>query len=469
MHTLLKVDCDLVLYQMKKINLNSSIAKLINKKKEGIIFEKNDFSFFIYKLTEKNKTLDIAGFLNTCDLLGLTEDEINGFISAINKDDEISEFNKEDYYLDYLAIDEFGDSLNIILGLILVNLGLKFFYIFEKSIHFIGSLFDKLSSIGVGNKLHNDNKYNTVLKEKNELVLLEVNNFIPYFDTYIKLLYELAFSNIFLYLIIALALKFKVPNTVLIINLKVGNKAIIKNNASAKKISLMIMNVAKHFKRKIIIIQTNADYIISKTVGVALEIKKINNVLENHEQFQEYISFIKKLIADILYTLNFEIDKNKTENLINNILKEKLAIKTFQRFVAKQRGLNFIRYNNFRINRYFAPKVSKEIKASKNGFINFQNIDVFKDIAYELNIAKCCSNNKIDYQAGIEFIKNAGDKVEKDETIAILYSSTLIDKNIINKFQDNILYYEKRDEFQIKTYYQSIIDNLNLIKVKKDD
>lgn len=454
----------------------SSIKALINKKKSGIIFQKNDFDFFISILEQKPSNshqtrdieeLELGSFLATLDIKGLNEDEVVDFIKAIM--DSSKEFNalekKEGYILDYLNFNKPDDSLPLILGPLLSALNLNFIYIFSRNMDFFGNTFSALDSIGVTANF--SFKLNTILKEESLIYLEQSKSIISYLDSFLKDLLVVESINIYLYLVLLLAYKFQIKNTILIINLSFGNSSFVKTINSARKIASQILNICDLFKKKCILFLTSSDNVIGKYIGSALQIKKITNLFDNYKNWIDVVNITKKMVSEICYRLNFIIDKQKVENMVEELFATKKALTIFQRMCAKQRGSSLIKYNNFRVNRYFSPKYKHEIKAVQEGYIDFKNYIIFADIATSIN-ASINTSNKIDNQAGILFNKIAGEKVNKDDVIATIYASIKPSEDLIQLFENNIAYYTKREEITIKNYFQDAFDNLNLIKVIKN-
>ena len=461
---------------MKISNLsNQSIQQLINNKKDGIVLGQNDFSFFISTLLKKNQPWAIGSFVSTLDLKGLNLDECVNLINAIQQTiktdlahwDEIDDKDNKNIVLDYLNINEMGDSLPLILGPILQEFNVKFHYTYAAVPYgFNGTLFDKLETIGVSGEIPLIKK--SILSDpQNQLIYQKINHIIPVFATLMQLFNDCACQNITLYLCAALALKFWANNHILIVNLKFGNCAYIKNINEAKKVSQLVVDIANKFNKKVIIFLSSSDNVLDRYIGSALEIKKVTDFFSNYKDWPIYTKLLRKIVSEILYRLNLNINKQAVEEKVEELLANKKALIGFQRLVVKQKGYDLIKFNNFRINKYFIPKYKTNINATQDGFIELSDYNQLYSFCEQLRIYKSQSE-KLDSQAGIQFYKLGGDQVKKDDLIATIYSSQKLNKDIINTFIDNIKYYDKREQFTIKNYLQDVNDNLNLIKVNRD-
>ena len=461
---------------MKISNLsNQSIQQLINNKKDGIVLGQNDFSFFISTLLKKNQPWAIGSFVSTLDLKSLNLDECVALINAIQQTvkidgerwDEIDNKKNENIVLDYLNINEMGDGLPLILGPLLQEFNLKFHYTYASVPYgFNGTLFDKFETIGVTGEIPYIKK--SILSDpENKLIYQKINHVMPVFASLMQLLNDCACQNAVLYLCVALALKFWANNHVLIVNLKFGNCAYLKNLNEAKKTSQLVIDLANKFNKKVIVFLASSDNVLDRYIGTALEIKKVTDFFNNYKDWPIYTKLLKKMVSEILYRLNLNINKQATEDKVEELLSNKKALIAFQRLVVKQKGYDLIKFNNFRINKYFVPKYKTNINAIQDGFIELSDYNQLYNLCEQLHIYKT-HTDKFDSQAGIQFNKLGGDQVKKDDLIATIYSSQKISKDIINTFTNNIKYYDKREQFTVKNYLQDVNDNLNLIKVNRD-
>lgn len=301
------------------------------------------------------------------------------------------------------------------------------------------------------------------------VVLEQQKKIIPYFDEYLNTLIITQAHSALLFLVIFLLNKFKVKNSFLILNLKVGNDELIKNTTSGKRISEIILNLANEFDHKIIIFLTNSESLISKYYGINIGIKKVNDFFNKIPMLADLSQQIKKIITEVCYRTNLLQDKLKVQEKYDDLINSKKALNIFHRFTAKQKGANLIRYNNFKVNKYFSPKFEYQIKAKNDGYLKFNSCKVLDDILYSLKVYSKNSDDKLDPQSGIIFNKIDGEKLNQDEIIATLYSSSNIDDNLIKQFEDNILITQNKDQAPTKPYILNVADNLNTIKIKKNE
>jgi pyrimidine-nucleoside phosphorylase len=89
---------------------------------------------------------------------------------------------------------------------------------------------------------------------------------------------------------------------------------------------------------------------------------------------------------------------------------------------------------------YFHPKYTKEIKSPKSGYIKYLSAKEVGMISFNLGAGRLSKTESIDPHAGIYLNKVINEKVNKNETLATLYSSKPIDKNLVDRFIKNVAY-----------------------------
>ena len=68
-------------------------------------------------------------------------------------------------------------------------------------------------------------------------------------------------------------------------------------------------------------------------------------------------------------------------------------------------------------------KFSREVKAEKSGYIVRVDTEGYGIASLMLGAGRNTKEEEIDYSAGITLVKKTGDKVEKGEVIAVMYTN----------------------------------------------
>jgi len=99
--------------------------------------------------------------------------------------------------------------------------------------------------------------------------------------------------------------------------------------------------------------------------------------------------------------------------------------------------------NLVRNNKYFNPAHKLVIKATKNGYVNYLSAKTIGEISFKLGAGRIRKEDDVDFQAGIYLNKVRNEYVKVGQPIATLYSSSIIDKTLVDKFNENTRYLSK--------------------------
>jgi pyrimidine-nucleoside phosphorylase len=202
----------------------------------------------------------------------------------------------------------------------------------------------------------------------------------------------------------------------LVIDMKTGNGAFMQDIDEAKRLAESMLAVASDIGLKMRIIFSSMEQPLGYAIGNWLEIEEtIESLKGNIPPDVEELTL--KLADSMVLTsgINVSIDDIHAKN--KEILKSGLAYKNFLKMVESQGGDLEKSRNSF----LDTPKF--EIKSDFDGYVSQVDTINVGIVGIMLGAGRQNVYDKIDYAAGIELRKKIGDKVSKDETIAILYAS----------------------------------------------
>lgn len=227
-----------------------------------------------------------------------------------------------------------------------------------------------------------------------------------------------------------LSKKFVINSDYIFLDLKVGSGAIIKNLKAASKFAKCILSVCKKLNRKVKIMITSMEYPIGKNIGNFLEIKEAVDFLKNNSNAMDLKELIENICIEILMTTNKAKTKKEAIKMYMNVLESGDAYKSFEKWIKNQGG----KYDE----KLYNPKYKLEIKSKHNGFLNILSAEEIGNICIQIGAGRIKKEDIIDMSAGIIFNKQSGEKIDKNDVIATLYSSYPISKEIVSRFNRNI-------------------------------
>lgn len=95
-----------------------------------------------------------------------------------------------------------------------------------------------------------------------------------------------------------------------------------------------------------------------------------------------------------------------------------------------------------------------EIKASQSGYLYLKNSVVLGTVALKLGAGRQTKEDLIDHEAGIELKKVSGEYINQNDVIMVLYSSKIIDPNLLHDIEQVIEF--KDQPFETKIIIEQI-------------
>ena len=216
----------------------------------------------------------------------------------------------------------------------------------------------------------------------------------------------------------------------LVIDLKVGEGALVKDIESARRLGNLMIKIGKENGMEVICLLTNMNIPLGNNVGNSLEVLEAINTLYYNKE-----SNLQKLcisLASYMVSLGRNISYEEANNMVLDAIRSKKAYNKFLEFVLYQHG-----------DITKLPKSNKiyEVKSDTSGYLSdISSLEIAK-LSMHLGAGRQNKDDKIDYSAGIIINKNNNDYVNINDTILTLYTNKdvpLFDKNKLFKISDNI-------------------------------
>ena len=224
----------------------------------------------------------------------------------------------------------------------------------------------------------------------------------------------------------------------LVLDVKVGKGALIKNIASAKRLSNLMIDIGKHNGIDVICVLTNMDIPLGNNIGNSLEITEAIEILKEHKT--GHLRDLCVELASQMVSLGLNVTYEEAKEKVLNNLDNGEAYNKFLELVKHQHGdIDAIPMES---NKY-------EIKSMTEGYL--VDIDAYKlgVLSMSLGAGRENKEDTIDYSAGIVINKNLNDYLNSGDVIMTLYTNkeiTNIDSSIFKiadkKNENDTLIYE---------------------------
>lgn len=390
-----------------------SIIEIIEKKKKKQALSKEDIDFFIKEyLCENIKDYQASSLLMAICLNGMNDEEIfnltNAMLESGNKID-LSAING--IKVDKHSTGGVGDKTSIILAPLVASTGVKVAKMSGRGLGHTGGTIDKLESInGFKTSLTEEeftNQVNTI-----GLAITGQTGNIAQAD---KKLYALrdvtgTVNSIPLIASSIMSKKLASGSDKIVIDLKVGNGALVRTIEDARVLGNLMVNIGKRFGKEIVCFLTNMNEPLGHNIGNGLEVLECIDIL--NDQGPEDLKNLILELSSTMVMMGKNISKEDALKEITDNLQNGKAYDKFLEFIKAQHG---------DINNISISKKIFSLKSSISGFIT--SIDTLKlgEIVRSLGAGRYNKEDTIDYGVGIVLNKKVGDFILENEEIAKIY------------------------------------------------
>ncbi len=396
-----------------------TIIDVINRKKAFKELSREELEFTINGYLEGSiKDYQMSALLMAILLNGMTDKEIIDLTDIMVKSGDVLDLSKIDGIIaDKHSTGGVGDKVTLVLAPLLASLGIKIAKMSGRGLGHTGGTIDKLESIkGFNTKLSEEEFINQVNKINIALVS-QTANLVPA-DKKIYALRDVTGTVDSIPLIASSVMSKKIASgaDIILIDVKVGNGALMKNLDDAKKLAEKMVKIGNAYRKPTICLITNMEEPLGYAIGNSLEVLEAIDTL-NGKGPSDLLEVVITLASIIIGAVK-KIPNGDAQKLLFKQLNNKEAYKKFEELVKAQSGdINSIKVSD---------KVFS-IRSDKKGYVNKINALKLGEIAKQIGAGRSTLEDKIDYEVGIVLNKKVGDYVEKEEELAKVYLS---DKDI---------------------------------------
>lgn len=392
-----------------------NILDIINKKRLNFSLSKGEIEYVVRAyLDDIIKDYQMSSLLMAICINGMNQDEINYLTEAmINSGETIDLSNVGGATVDKHSTGGVGDKTTLIVAPIVASLGVKVYKMSGRGLGHTGGTIDKLESIP-GFKVDLTKKqFLSQVNKINLSVVSQTANLVPA-DKKIYALRDVTGTVESIPLIASsiMSKKIALGASNIVIDLKVGSGALIKNLDDATELATIMINIGKKYKRKVVCLLSNMDIPLGYNVGNSLEIKEAISVLKN--EGEENLTNLCVALASHMVSLALPISFDEAREKVINTLKSGDALAKFYEFINFQQG---------RIDEMKDALYKYDVKAPINGFLT--NIDAYIVGCYacEIGCGRRSKEDVIDYDAGIIIRKKINDYVSTNDIVFTVFSN----------------------------------------------
>ena len=213
---------------------------------------------------------------------------------------------------------------------------------------------------------------------------------------------------------------------VIIIDLKVGQGAFMKNIKDATSLAKTMVKIGKYYNKKVICTLSDMNIPLGSNIGNALEVKEAIDFFNN--KYDKRLYELSVYISSLMISSAKKISMSNAKNLVINLIESGHAKNKFYEWIKNQGG--DIKNLKDKAKKYI-------VMSEKSGYIN--KIDSLKlsELVFNLGSGRVKKTDKIDYACGVILNKKIGQKVLKGEILGVIYYNKKLenmDKEFIDAF-----------------------------------
>ncbi len=422
------------------------IVDIILKKKNNIPLTNEEIHYVIDGyVKDEIPDYQISALLMAICFNGLNDQEQIALTKEmLESGEQIDLSSIEGICVDKHSTGGVGDKTTLVVGPIFAACGLKLAKMSGRGLGHTGGTLDKLESIpGFSINISSEDFYKQV-RETSISVIGQTANITPA-DKKLYALRDVTGTVESIGLIASSIMSKKLASGAqsIILDVKVGEGAFMKNIDKAKELAKSMIQIGKSYGRDIIIVLSDMAQPLGNMVGNSIEVIEAIETLKGRGP-ESFRNFCFDLVSELLVVTKVCNNKKEALLLINEKIKNGEALNKLKEMIIYQHG------NPNVIDDYsLFPQASNKVAVLSecDGYIHKLNALEIGISAMMLGAGRENKDDIIDLSVGIEVVKKVGDKVKKGEPLAYLYSNGKNEKQAYNRVLES---YQIKDEFKEK-------------------
>ena len=398
------------------------IYDLIVKKRDGLELSTEEIDFFIKKYTnDEIKDYQASALLMAIFFQKMNMRETVDLTKAMMNSGDIIDLSPIDgIKVDKHSTGGVGDTTTLVLAPLVASCGVPVAKMSGRGLGHTGGTLDKLESIeGFNINLSTKEFIENVNKHK-IAVAGQTKNIAPA-DKKMYALRDVTgtVDNVSLISSSIMSKKLASGADAIVLDVKVGSGAFIKDYEGAKKLSKTMVDIGNKMGRDTYALITNMDQPLGYAIGNSLEVKEAIDTLKNKGP-KDLTNLCINLGAKMLLLAQKVSDFEKGKKIIKEKLENGQALEKFKEFIKIQKGNPKV-VNSTEL----LPRAKKKvvINSRKEGYLKKMVADEIGICAMILGAGRENKDSKIDLSAGILLNKKVGDYVKKGEKLAVFYTN----------------------------------------------
>lgn len=394
---------------------------IIEKKRDGFELTSEEIDYFIAGYCDGSiPDYQASALLMAIFLKGMTESETALLTHSMAHSGDMIDLSEIDgIKVDKHSTGGVGDKTTLVLGPIVAACGIPVAKMSGRGLGHTGGTIDKLEAIPGFNTSISRESFIRNVKEIGIAIAGQTGNLAPA-DKKIYALRDVTatVNNVSLIASSIMSKKLASGAQRIVLDVKTGSGAFMKNLEDSVKLAQAMVKIGENTGRHTVAVVTDMDIPLGRAVGNSLEIIEAIDTLKN--KGPRDLAQVSFELAARMLELGGKGSFEHCSGLVRNAVESGEALEKLAVLIEKQGGNSAVikDYSLFPQARF-----RYEYKAEAQGHICSMKTDTIGVASLVLGAGRETKESSIDYAAGIYFHKKTGEKVEKGEVIATLYTN----------------------------------------------
>lgn len=399
-----------LIYGYKTYLQKDKYEKIVDKKnkKQELSYKELDMYFNAY-LNDKINDEVMTKLLKAICKNGLNDKEIINLTDIFIKSGDTLNLDYLGITVDKHSTGGVGDKTTLILAPLLASCNILMPKMSGRGLGYTGGTIDKLESINVNVNLSEKTFIKTV-KDIGFCIISQTKN-ICLMDKKIYALRDVTNTTESIGLIASSIMSKKIAcgASKIVIDIKIGNGALIKNYDDAIKLAKIMKKIGKHYNKEVICILTDMTNPLGSNVGNKIEVMEVLDILQNKKD-NLLKSLVINMATEIVMVVKNVSKKDAKKEVITNLENGK-AYEKFITYVNRQNG----NIDNLKL------KKGINVLSEKEGYLKEINALEIGKLSCKLGSGRVKKEDNIDYDAGVILKKEVGSYVKKGDILCTIY------------------------------------------------
>ena len=391
------------------------ILDIISKKANKYELTKEELeTIFIGYLNGEVKDYQMSAFLMAICINDMSDSEIFALTDIFIKSGDVLDLS----FIDAIKVDKHstggvGDKTTLIIAPLVASCNVPVIKMSGRGLGYTGGTIDKLESIPGFTVDLTEEEIKKQAEDIGLVITSQTKDLAP-LDKKVYALRDVTATTNSIPLIASSIMSKKIAGGAdkIVIDIKVGNGALIKTKEDAERLSSLLIKIGTYYQKEVRTIISDMNRPLGHNIGNKLEVMEALDVLKGNTKGK--LLDLSLTLASKMVSLGKGISEDKAMVEVKENLQNGKALDKFLEFVKYQYG----NIDNLEIN----AKVYN-IKANKNGTLKDINALNIAKLSEYLGAGRKSKDDKIDYNAGIVIKKEIGDEIKEGDILASLYTN----------------------------------------------